>query len=74
MIATFKTFEGNYSVPTYDLLAAPTRVWDDERKCYVRKHCSYCTHDAYTFAQEDVTGRYFCGTCVKRNGFKIRAA
>lgn len=60
-----------YVEPTHELLGPPKREWDDERKCYIRRHCSYCTHDTYKSTEEAVTGRYFCGICVARNGWPI---
>lgn len=62
-----------YVEPTHELLGPPKREWDATLKHYKRKHCSYCTHDSYSFAEEAVTGRFFCGVCVKRQGFKIAA-
>jgi hypothetical protein len=61
-----------YAIPAHELLSEPQCEWDPERRHYRREHCSYCLKGSYSFAEEQHTGRFFCRTCIKNNGFKVR--
>lgn len=63
-----------YVIPAHELLSEPRREWDPERRHYRRERCAYCLSTTFVFGQEAETGRYFCGICTKRHGFKVRVS
>ena len=61
-----------YIAPTHPLAHKPRREWDAVLHHDRRQFCSYCTHASYVFAPEVETGRYYCGSCVRKHRFVVK--